>query len=86
MQGQKSVPKDLEKKIEDMTPSPTPDPSSQLMTKVIDVSSQVNDILKKLTGFSPPPGGFSKVRNPYCVWSGSSAAGMHVYSYSQRQA
>ena len=65
VQGHKSIPSDLEKKIEDMTPSPTPDPSSQLMTKVVDVSSQVNNVLKKLTGFSPPPGGFSKVRDPY---------------------
>ena len=64
MQGHKSIPSDLETKIEDMTPSPTPDPSSQLMTKVVDVSSQVNDVLKKLTGFSPAPGGFSKVCAP----------------------
>ncbi|CAK0787788.1 hypothetical protein CVIRNUC_011010 [Coccomyxa viridis] len=63
--GHKSIPSDLEKKIEDTTPSPTPDPSSQLMTKVVDVSSQVNNVLKKLTGFSPPPGGFSKVLEKY---------------------
>lgn len=48
--------------MESMTPSPTPDPFSQLMAKVDQATNKTDGVIQQLTGFSPAPGGFSKVR------------------------
>ncbi len=64
MQGVKEIPSDVQASIEDMTPSPTPDPSSRIMSKVDQVSSKADGAVQKLTGFSPSPGGFSGVSAP----------------------
>ncbi len=61
MQGLTTAPADLVAKIQDMTPSPTPDPSSTVVDKIAGATSDFQSAVQKLTGFAPPPGGFGQV-------------------------
>lgn len=56
-----SAPADLVAKITDNTPSPTPDPTSIIVDKIANATSDFEAAVQKVTGFTPPPGGFSKV-------------------------
>ena len=60
MQGVDHIPSELQAKIESLTPTPTPDPSSVILSKVDDVDGTI----QKVTGFSPSPQGFSGVSQP----------------------
>jgi hypothetical protein len=57
-----AAPPDLVAKIEELTPSPTPDPAYSVITKLGSISADAQDALQKITGWAPPPGGPSQVR------------------------
>jgi hypothetical protein len=48
-------------KVTKDTPSPTPDPTSTIVTRIVTATNDFEAAVQKLTGFAPPPGGFSKV-------------------------
>lgn len=57
-----SAPADLIAKITDTpSPSPTPDPTSIIVDKIANATSDFEAAVQKVAGFTPPPGAFSKV-------------------------
>ena len=66
-QGVGEIPTSVQTEIESWTPSPTPDPSSNIIAKLDKVAGGI----QHLTGLSPSPGGFSAV-SLYCADSISS--------------
>lgn len=72
-QGLTAAPPDLVTKIVDATPSPTPDPTSVIVSKISSITTDVSGALQKLTGFAPPPGGLSQVCAHTANFSSSSS-------------
>ncbi|CAL5224858.1 g7616 [Coccomyxa viridis] len=59
--GVGEIPTSVQTEIESWTPSPTPDPSSNIIAKLDKVAGGI----QHLTGLSPSPGGFSAVLQRY---------------------